>query len=415
MMTLVSILLVVALLVVAAVTARQYLLTLQRLYGRYRQPYLDLATAPWPSVAVFIPCRDEKQIGPLMMALLAADYPAGRLTLIPIDDPESPGTSEVLDEYAVRFPGKVIPFHRARREGERAGALREASEHAGGREAPIHLVFDGEYRPGRELIKQLVAPFFDPEVGAVFARIVPANGSPLLLPRLLELERAAASQVEQQARVNFGQVPEVAAPVSAVRREALVSAGGWRDTASECLELGYRLSEGGWEIVYQNRAECYENVPEEWPAWLSEVEQGVRGRNQILVSRPWAAGLDGFHRVARPAVTLFLLVAWAVALIASYTGDPLAVVSLAVLTVALYTTAGNCAGFFATASAAWLDGTGSRVRLLPFVALAGLPRTLASAWTTVRQLVAARRLRRPKAARVAPAPASLATSEAKDA
>jgi cellulose synthase/poly-beta-1,6-N-acetylglucosamine synthase-like glycosyltransferase len=402
-----------ALLVVAGMTAWHYRLTLQRLFGRHRQPYLDLSTAPWPKVAVFIPCRDEKQIGPLMMAILAADYPSGRLTLIPIDDPESPGTSEVLDEYAVRFPGRVIPFHRARRNGERAGALREASEHSVGRDAPIHLVFDGEYRPGRGLVKQLVAPFFDPEVGAVFARIVPSNGSPALLPRLLELERAAVAQIEQQARVNLGQVPEIVAPVSAVRREALVSAGGWQNAGSECLELGYRLAGSGWEIVYQNRAECYENVPEEWSAYLREIEQNARGRNQVLASHPWSAGLDGFLRLARPWISVFLLVAWAVALVGSYTGDPLAVVSLAVLTLALYAGAGNCAGFFATGAAARLDRTGSRVRMLPLAALAGLPRTLATSWTTVRQLFAGRTVRRPRT-RVAPAPANVAAPEAGD-
>jgi cellulose synthase/poly-beta-1,6-N-acetylglucosamine synthase-like glycosyltransferase len=412
-MTAVAFALILTLLVVGVVTLRQYLLTLQRLYGRYRQPYLDLATAPWPQVAVFIPCRDEKQIGPLMMALLAADYPTGRLTLIPIDDPEGPGTSEVLDEYAVRFPGQVIPFHRAHRNGERAGGLREASEHAAGRDAPIHLVFDGEYRPGRGLVKQLVAPFFDPEVGAVFARIVPSNGSPLLLPRLLELERAGASQIEQQARVNSGRVPEIVAPVTAVRREALAASGGWRDVESECLELGYRLADGGWEIVYQNRAECYENAPEEWPAYLREIEQVARGRSQVLTSHPWSAGLDGFLRLAKPWISVLLLVAWAVALAASYTGDSVAVVSLAVLTLALYASAGNCAGFFATAAAARLDGTGSRVRLLPFAALAGLPRTLATGWALVRPLLAGRWARRPRAS-VTPAPATLATSPAKD-
>lgn len=414
MMTAVTVLLVLVLLLVAGITVRQYRLTLHRLYGRYRQPYLDLSTAPWPQVAVFIPCRDEKEIGPLMMALIAADYPKGRLTLIPIDDPESPGTSDVLDEYAVRFPGRVIPFHRARREGERAGALREASEHAVGRDAPIHLVFDGEYRPGRGLVKQLVAPFFDPEVGAVFARIVPANGSSRLLPRLLELDRAGSTQVEQQARVNLGLVPEIAAPVAAVRREALVGAGGWRDTARECLELGYRLSQNSWEIVYQNRAECYENVPEEWSAYQREVEQDARGRSLVLASGPFRAGLDGFLRLAKPWISVLLLVAWAIALVASYTGDPVAVVSLAVLTLALYAGAGNCVGFFATAAAARLDGTGSRVRLLPFAALAGLPRTLATGWTTVRHLFAGRTLRRPRVS-AAPAPATLATSEAKDA
>ena len=37
----------------------------------------------------------------------------------------------------------------------------------------ILLVFDADYTPGPGLIKQLVAPFLDPEVGAVMGRVVP--------------------------------------------------------------------------------------------------------------------------------------------------------------------------------------------------------------------------------------------------
>ena len=191
-----------------------------------------------------------------------------------------------------------------------------------------------------------------------------------MLPRLLELERGAVSQIEQQARVGLGRVPEIGAPVAAVRREALAAVGGWENTGSECLELGYRLARNGWEIVYQNRAECYENVPEEWSAYLSEIEQRARGRNQVLASHPWSAGLDGFLRLARPWFSVFLLVAWAVALVGSYTGDPVAVVSLAVLTLALYAGAGNCAGFFATAAAARLSRM-NRLRAVTLVASCG--------------------------------------------
>jgi cellulose synthase/poly-beta-1,6-N-acetylglucosamine synthase-like glycosyltransferase len=416
MMALIGVLLALALILVVIVTVRGYLLTLNRLFGRHRQPWLDIGTAPWPRVAVFIPCRDEKEIGPLMVALLAADYPAEQLVLIPIDDPETPGTAGVVDDYAVRFPGKVVPFHRARSDGGRAGALREASEHAAGSDAPIHLVFDGVYRPGRGLLKQLIAPFFDPEVGAVFGRIVPGNGSRALLPRLLELSRAAAAQIEQQARLNQARIPEIPAPVTGVRRSALLAAGGWRSDAElETLELGYRLSSQGWEIAYQNRAECFETVPEDWPAEIREIRRIARGRTQALARFGAAAGGDGVLRLGRPLIAVVLMLAWIVALAASYTGYPFAVVGLGVLTIALHAGAGSCCTFLAVAAAARLDGSRRRVRLLPFLGMAGLAGTMTAAWATVLQLVSKRRVTRPSARRVPPAETSLASSLGKEA
>ena len=53
------------------------------------------------------------------------------------------------------------------------------------------LVFDADYLPGTGLVKQLIAPFFDPEVGAVMGRVVPINVGSNLLTRLLDLERRA--------------------------------------------------------------------------------------------------------------------------------------------------------------------------------------------------------------------------------
>ena len=43
-------------------TVRHYLFTLNRLFGRHRQPYVDIGTAAWPRVAVFVPCHNEERV-----------------------------------------------------------------------------------------------------------------------------------------------------------------------------------------------------------------------------------------------------------------------------------------------------------------------------------------------------------------
>src|SRR5690606_10685278 len=158
--------------------------------------------AEWPPVTVFIPCHNEEQvIRGSMDALIAADFPHDRLTIIPIDDRSTDSTRDILRDYAERYPGWVRPVWRTGGTPGKAAALAEASARVGG---DVHLVFDADYIPGPKLLKQLVAPFFDPEVGAVMGRVVPQNVSSSLLTRLLDLERAGGYQVDQQARMNMG-------------------------------------------------------------------------------------------------------------------------------------------------------------------------------------------------------------------
>ncbi len=112
----------------------------------------------------------------------------------------------------------------------------------------VVLIFDADYIPGKALIRQLVAPFFDPEVGAVMGRVVPLNVGKKCLTRLLDLERSGGYQVDQQARMNLHMVPQYGGTVAGVRKSALDEIGGWNENA---LGRGYRphlpVAAGGLE------------------------------------------------------------------------------------------------------------------------------------------------------------------------
>jgi len=363
--------------ILAVYTLRHYVFTFNRLFGRHRQPYVDITVADWPVVAVFIPCHNEAQvIRGSLEALLAADYPRDRLTLIPIDDRSTDGTGDILRDYAARLPALVKPVWRTGGTPGKAAALAEASARVGG---DVHLVFDADYIPGPKLLKQLAAPFFDPEVGAVMGRVVPQNVSRSLLTRLLDLERAGGYQVDQQARMNLGLVPQYGGTVGGVRREALSSVGGWRtDTLAEDTDMTFRLLLQGWEVVYQNRSECYEEVPENWPTRIRQIRRWTHGHNQALVRyvrrlamRPahvrWWQALDGALLLGVFAVGPILLFGWLLALTLYYLGYQPSTSVLVVLLVSAFSTLGNFAAFFEVATATRLDGSRNRVRLLPFL------------------------------------------------
>ncbi|MCZ8256832.1 MAG: glycosyltransferase family 2 protein, partial [Polaromonas sp.] len=257
---------------------RHFMFTMNRLTGVQRHPYIDISVASWPMITVFIAAHnEEKVIAGCIEALLDTDYPHDRLKIIPVNDRSQDTTAQIIDGYVERYPSRIWPFHRVGGKAGKSAALKDALVFAQG---DIAIIFDADYVPGRGLLKQLVAPFFDPEIGAVMGRVVPANSGANLLTRLLDLERSGGYQVDQQARMNLNLMPQYGGTVGGVRLSAVAAVGGWHDdTLAEDTDITYRLMFNGWKTVYTNRSECYEEVPEDWSVRIKQVTRWAKGHN----------------------------------------------------------------------------------------------------------------------------------------
>jgi cellulose synthase/poly-beta-1,6-N-acetylglucosamine synthase-like glycosyltransferase len=378
-------------------TARHYYFTLNRLFGRQRHPYLDIDTAQWPHITVMIAAHNEEAvIADSIKALLEVDYPPDRILLMPVNDRSADRTKEIIDELVALHPGRISPFHRSSGKPGKAAALKDATELIS---SDIMIVFDADYLPGRGLIKQLVAPFFDPEVGAVMGRVVPLNGGRNLLTRMLELERAGGYQVDQQARMNLGLLPQYGGTVGGIRVSALMSVGGWHDDVlAEDTDLTYRLLMGNWLTVYTNRSECYEEVPEDWQVRIRQIMRWSKGHNQALFRHffkllfsanvRWAQRLDGCLLLMVYALSPLLMFGWAIALIL-YLFKPDLMLSgvLAIFATVAYSSLGNFAAFFEIGAACYLDGTRNRLRLLPLNVSGFLVSMVAISRATFNQMI----------------------------
>ncbi|HWG59414.1 MAG TPA: glycosyltransferase family 2 protein [Candidatus Acidoferrales bacterium] len=386
--------LIAIVLLICIYTVRHYLFTLNRLFGFQRHPYIDIDTADWPAVTVLVAAHnEEKVISNILDALMAVSYPQEKLVIVPVNDRSTDGTRAIIDRFAKAFPGRIRPFHRVTGKGGKAAALKDAMAMV---ETEVILIFDADYVPARGLIKQLVAPFFDPEVGGVMGRVVPLNAGENLLTRLLDLERSGGYQVDQQARMNLRLVPQHGGTVAGVRLSALREIGGWNDKSlTEDTDLTFRLLLAGWKTVYQNRSECYEEVPETWPVRLRQIMRWAKGHNQALANyglrllfRPslasWRERLDGFLLLGVYIMAPITLLGWALALGVFYQGTIALQGVVALLAFTSYAAIGNFAAFFEIAAAGQLDGSARRVRLLPFlilgfvVSIVGVSRAFAS-------------------------------------
>lgn len=356
---------------------RHYSFAIHRLYCMQRQPYLDVATGHWPAITVLIMAHNEAQvIEGSLRALLASDYPSDRLTLVPVNDRSIDDTADIINRLANAHPEHIRPLHRTEGTGGKPAALAWACAQVND---GIIVVFDADYLPGRGLLKQLVAPFFDPEVGATMGRVVPINARSNLLTRTLALERCAGYQISQQARQNLGLTAQYGGTVGAVRRSALEQVGGWSvDCLAEDTDLTIRLRCAGWRVVYQNRAECYEEVPEDWPVRVRQLGRWTQGHHHVLLRQwqavlrcdnlRWPERLDALLLLSVFLLAPVILVGWSACIHLYFRGESaLSSTLLTALLVMAYSGCGNFGTFFEIAAGGMLDRCRSSLIVLPFM------------------------------------------------
>jgi cellulose synthase/poly-beta-1,6-N-acetylglucosamine synthase-like glycosyltransferase len=360
--------------VLTVYAVRHYIFALYRISLRKSQDMMELVGFTTPSVSVLVPMHNEEKVAAhVLQALVDCDYDWSKLEILAVDDRSEDRTGEIIDQFALKYP-IIRAIHRSKGNGGKGAALRVASAQAQGE---ILLLFDADYVPGRSMIKFLIAPFCDPEVGAVMGRVVPDNGGATLLAGLLELERSAGYQVGQQARFNLNLTPQFGGTVGGVRASVLRAVGGWNaDSLTEDTDLTFRLLMQGWKVAYVNRAECYEEAPETWEVRSRQIRRWATGHTECFhdLWKGWIKGrflsaaerIDGLFVLACYLTAPILVLGWLASLILFFTPQAhRTTVFLVALPFVGYQLFGNQATFLEVGSAALLDCNRRRILLLP--------------------------------------------------
>lgn len=360
-----------------------------------------VADAALPRVSIIVPAHNEAAvIEDSLRAVARTNYPADLLDVVVVNDRSTDGTGAIVDRLA-REHGVIRPLHRPddAMPGKSA-ALRDALATT---DADVFVFFDADYLPAPQLVRQLVAPFSDPTVGATMGRVVPVNSGSNLLTRLIDLERRGGYVVDQQMRQRWRLLPQFGGTVGAVRASALAAVGGWQaGHMTEDTHLTYALFLHGYRVVYLNGAACYEETPEDWRVRYKQVRRWSYGHNACLleflapVLRAPGRGLA--QRLDAALVLLFYLYPPLVLL-----ALPLAITAPALLGAGpawlllplapLFCGFGNLAPFFQIMIAAWRDRQPHVLAILPLLPVSSAINMLAASHGLL-QLVSDRLLRR---------------------
>ncbi|MFO7659601.1 MAG: glycosyltransferase family 2 protein [Candidatus Cloacimonadaceae bacterium] len=356
---------------------RSIIFTLNRAYGEQALYYQDILDIMLPSVTVLIPMHNEEKVVQLSIeAMLKLDYPAEKLEIIPINDHSDDNTGKILKQFADQYPDRIKPFNRNNGGRGKPAALNETMEQAKG---DIIVVFDADYIPPRNIVRDLAVCFMDPEVGAVMGRVIPLNIEHNSLARLLDLERTGGYQIDQQARFNLHLIPQFGGTVGAFRRQVTKNLGSFDVTnLTEDTEFTFKLYVNGWKVLYANRLECYEEAPESWRVRSKQVNRWSRGHTlcfikyiiPILKSRflTWREKLDGTLLLSIYLLPLILMLGLLASLLLFYLGAMnIMHSSLVLLILAVYNLFGNTGPFFQMAVGVLIDGGKERLRLIPLI------------------------------------------------
>jgi cellulose synthase/poly-beta-1,6-N-acetylglucosamine synthase-like glycosyltransferase len=355
---------------------RHIIFAFNRMFGHQRLYYDDIISSDMPSISVLIPMyNEEKVLKNILDALLNCDYDRDRMEIIPINDSSTDETKNLIEEYHSRYEF-IHPLHRDSPNRGKPAGLNDAMAIA---EGDVIIVFDADYRPARNMLKQLALAFLNPEVGAVMGRVIPYNAEKNLLTRLLSLERSGGYQADQQARYNLRTIPQYGGTVGGFRKDVMLETGGFNPAVlAEDTELTYRFFTRGWKILYANSAECYEEVPETWKVRGRQVRRWSRGHNNVLFrylfpllfsrNMIFREKLDGFLLLFVYMVPFVFSLALIDSLALFFLGEMnIFYIWWTLLFIGAYNSFGNFAPFYEISAALLVDGIKKDVRLLPLM------------------------------------------------
>ncbi len=215
-----------------------------------------------PFVTVQLPLYNELYVVERLLDSVAQlDYPKDKLEIQVLDDSTDSSLEttrkKIEDLQQAGIP--IAHITRSNRSGFKAGALKEGLVHAKGE---FIAIFDSDFVPGSDWLKQTVPYFKDEKIGVVQTRWGHLNRDYSLLTRIQAFALDFHFVLEQVGR-NFGHhFINFNGTAGIWRKVCILDAGNWQgDTLTEDLDLSYRAQLNKWDFKYLIDVETPAELP----------------------------------------------------------------------------------------------------------------------------------------------------------
>ncbi len=257
---------------------------------------------PRERVLVQVPLYNEPEVATRVVeAVGALDYPKELLSIQILDD-SNDETVQLVEAAVERLKADGINAEHVRRpvrEGFKAGALAYGMTLD---DAPLIAIFDADFIPGRSFLKDLVADFDDPKVGAVQARWGHLNRDDSILTRAQGFLLDGHFLNEHAGRFAKGCFFNFNGTAGIWRRACIEDAGGWSGrTITEDLDLSYRAQLKSWRLVFRPEVVVPAELPDHGEAFKVQQHRWAKGSIEtacFLMGPIWRTpGISLFQRL----------------------------------------------------------------------------------------------------------------------
>ncbi|MCB0572648.1 MAG: glycosyltransferase [Phaeodactylibacter sp.] len=232
----------------------------------------------YPFVTVQLPIYNEMYVIERLIDCIAAfDYPKGRFEIHILDD-STDETVGIVARKVEEYKAKGLQIEQVRREkrqGYKAGALRDGMQYAQGE---FIAIFDADFLPHPDFLLKTVPYFEDDSIGVVQTRWEHINEDYSLITRLQALQLNVHFTVEQAGRMAGNLMLQFNGTAGVWRRKTIEDAGGWEaDTLTEDFDLSIRAQLKGWKIKYLEEIGSPAELPAEMNSFKSQQYRWMKG------------------------------------------------------------------------------------------------------------------------------------------
>ncbi|MBN1121965.1 MAG: glycosyltransferase [Anaerolineae bacterium] len=221
-----------------------------------------------PSVSIVITAyREASTIGRAIEALLAQSTGTEILVVCP-DDETASAAATYEGVTVLRDPGQGKP-----------AALNLALQQTSG---SIIIMTDGDVYVGPEALAALLAPFDDPDTGAVSGRPISTSPRDTMLGYWSHLLTDAGAHIERTERDQNEQFLVCSGYLYAIRTGLIDRIP--EDALAEDAVVSHLIGQQGYRIRYAPAAEVFVKYPDTYRDWLSQKVRSAGGYAQPVIA-----------------------------------------------------------------------------------------------------------------------------------
>ncbi|MBW6442224.1 glycosyltransferase family 2 protein [Patescibacteria group bacterium] len=238
------------------------------------------------SLSVVVPCyNEEKSIGKTIESILGVDY-KGLKKIFVVDDCSSDNSFKIIQEYAKKYPEKVVALKTPKNTGKASGSKNYGAQFA---DTELVAFVDADSYPSKDSLQKMVGYFDDSKVAAVTAPILVQKRE-----KFIEKLQAIEYRLIAFSRKILGFLDSIyvtPGPLAIYRKSYFDKLGRFdEDNLTEDIELTWRLLSKGYRIEMSFLAKVYTVAPDLFKDWYKQrIRWNVGGIQTIVKYRKFFA------------------------------------------------------------------------------------------------------------------------------